>query len=70
MDNNNFSESFLRKNYDNEWKKELGPGIKRGMFLYKLLTSRDSVLNGLFAVGKLTTRFFKNLDMDLIKVFV
>src|SRR3989344_594280 len=70
LDNNNFSESFLRKNYDNEWKKELGPGIKRGMFLYKLLTSRDSVLNGLFAVGKLTTRFFKNLDMDLIKVFV
>jgi flavin-dependent dehydrogenase len=70
LEQNDFSEKFLMENYDAQWKKELGPAIKRGMVLLKLMNSPPVVMNGLFGFGKIASGMLRNLDMDLINVFV
>lgn len=70
LEGKNFSENFLARNYDKEWKRELAPAIKRGMLLHKILKSPDFALTGIFGFGKILSRTFGRLDMDLINVFV
>lgn len=66
-----FDEDFLKESYDEKWKTVLGPAITRGMFLYKMISSKsDLFLNTILQTANLGTKIFNKLDMDLINVFV
>ncbi len=70
LDSKNFSGEFLMQNYDIVWKQKLGPAIKRGLALYKILTGFDKFTDFLFVFGKLGSKLFNKLDMDLINYFI
>ncbi len=69
LSENNFSRDFFEQNYDDAWKKELGMPIKRGILLYKIISSPDPVLNFLFAIARIGKGILNNLDMDMINFF-
>ena len=67
LEANDFSEEFLLKNYDEEWKKELAWPIRKGLLLKCFFQQiRDSAwvfkLMSLFGVQKLSSF----IDMDLL----
>lgn len=64
-----FSSGFFLENYDRVWKGRLEGAIKRGMTLYKLITSGDKSVEVLMFVGRVGSKIFSKLDMDLINYF-
>ena len=65
-----FDYKFFFDNYDKVWKKKIGNAIKRGLFLSKILSSRNFLINKLFKIGKIFSRFLNKIDMDLINIFI
>ncbi len=62
-----FDEEFLKKEYDQKWRMILEPGIKRGLFLHKLI---HLMPNWLFSfsltLAKPLKPILNKLDMDLL----
>jgi len=64
---NDFSEKFLKKNYDKRWKKELAGPIRKGLLIKKIFSN---ILNKSYSfelIKKLKiTKFSSFLDMDFL----
>lgn len=65
-----FSRKFFMENYDRKWKEKIGQGIKRGMLVHKMMKSNDKAVSALMLVGRMGSRIFTRMDMDLINYFV
>ena len=64
----NYSEEFFMKNYDKLWKEKLAAGIKKGMFIRKVLyLLGDTSVNFWINFGKLVKFEIEKWDMDLIE---
>ncbi len=68
FEENRFDYQFFKQNYDLEWKKEIVPGIKKGMMMRKLLyLLPDSQVNLMFKMIKLFGHNILNrFDFDLL----
>lgn len=64
-----FSRKFLVDNYDKRWKAKIGGAIKRGMAINKMMRSNDRLVAGLMRFGKIGSKVFTRMDMDLINYF-
>lgn len=67
LEENDFSEKFLMKNYDKQWKKELSGPIKKGLMMKKIFSKvlRRSISFGLIDKFKIT-KISSFLDMDFL----
>lgn len=67
LESNDFSEKFLMKNYDKQWKKELSGPIKKGLMMKKIFSK---VLNKPISFGLISklriTKISSFLDMDFL----
>lgn len=67
VEKNRFDKTFLKKVYDERWRKHLLPGIKKGLFLHRLIHNMpEDVLALLLNVSRPLTPFLNKLDMDLL----
>ena len=65
-----FSSKFFLENYDKVWKSKLESAIKRGITVNNILSKKDSTVNKIMKVGKIGSKIFTKLDMDLINLFI
>jgi len=65
-----FSSKFFLENYDKIWKSKLEKAIKRGIMVNNILSKKDSTINKLIKVGKIGSKIFGKVDMDLINLFI
>jgi digeranylgeranylglycerophospholipid reductase len=67
VESNKFDKNFLEEVYDKRWRKHLLPGIKRGLFLNRLI---HAMPDSFFAISlnllKPFTPLLNKLDMDLL----
>jgi geranylgeranyl reductase family protein len=67
VNSNRFDKSFLVEVYDKKWKKDLLPGIRRGLVLHKLIHAMpDWMLALSLNVSKPLRPLLSKLDMDLL----
>jgi geranylgeranyl reductase family protein len=67
LEENNFSEKFLSKHYDKEWKKELGSPIKKGLLMKKVFSQIQKVPYSFKLIKGLgLTKLSNFLDMDFL----
>ncbi len=66
-----FDGQFLKESYDDKWKSVLANPINRGLFFYKIISSKsDLFLNSMMGAASVGTKVLNNLDMDLMNYFV
>lgn len=64
---NDFSEKFFKQNYENKWKRKIGKGIKRGMFVKKVFEKIQDKPLAFSAIKKLgITSLVEFFDVDFI----
>jgi geranylgeranyl reductase family protein len=64
---NRFDKAFLAEVYDKRWREHLIPGIKRGIFLHKLIHAMPDWMIALsFNASMLFRPLLNKLDMDLL----
>lgn len=61
-----YSKEFFVENYDKEWKKHVGKGIRKGMLLRKLFYSYEPSKSLSFKLAKALKFLISNWDPDLI----
>ena len=67
LQTNNFSESFLKENYEKKWKRKIGKGIKRGMLVKKLFEKIQDKPLAFSAVKKMGANYLMEVfDVDLV----
>ncbi len=68
FDENRFDYKFLKRNYDDEWKKKLAWGIRKGMMLRKVFEMMsDNQINLSFkAIKSFGHIFLTKVDFDLL----
>lgn len=62
----NFSSSYLKKEYDKKWKWQLKKPIKKGLMYRNILLGSDAKMKLLFNAGIIVKSLLEKFDMDFL----